>query len=189
MAGRRGVLLDRDGVLVEEAGVPRGEPRPLPGAAVALRRLVDAGFALAVVTNQTVIARGLAHEEQVAETHLRLAAALGQPGLPFFVCPHHPSADDERYRADCACRKPRPGLLLRAADELGLDLARSVMVGDRISDVAAGARAGCLTVLLRTGAHLEAPIESPDPPEPGLQADFECDDLAAAVDWILAGAR
>ena len=189
MAGRPGVLLDRDGVLVEEAGLPLGELVPAPDAADSLRRLAAAGLELAVVTNQTVVARGVATEEQVAGANRRLAAALGRPALRFFVCPHHPSADDARYRVECACRKPRPGLLLRAAEELGLDLERSVMVGDRVSDVAAGARAGCRTVLLRTGAHREPPIESPEPIGPGVRADHECDDLRSAVDWILGEAR
>ena len=186
MGGRRGVLLDRDGVLVEEAGIRVGDVVPVSGAAEALGRLSAAGFTLAVVTNQTVVARGLATEAEVDEVHRRLAVALGFPELRFFVCPHHPDADDERYRLDCDCRKPRPGLLLRAADELGLDLSRSSMVGDRISDVAAGAAAGCRTVLVRTGAHAEPPIESSEPIPAGLLADTEVDDLAAAVDWILA---
>lgn len=185
------VFLDRDGVLVEERGLPFGDValRLVPGAADALVRLAAAGYALAVATNQTAIARGLTTEAEVAELHRRLAARLTAEGAPapvFFVCPHHPNADVKRYRIECHCRKPRPGLLLRAAAELGIDLTRSVMVGDRISDVAAGVRAGCRAVLVRSGAHLEPPIETPDPPEPGLRADAECGDLDAAVDWILA---
>lgn len=173
------VFLDRDGVLLDDA------LDVMPGAPEALRALHDAGFALVVVTNQTVVSRGLATEEEVAEVHRRLREQLPELDA-FYVCPHHPNADVERYRVECDCRKPRPGLLLRAADELDLDLAKSWMVGDRVSDVAAGAAAGCRTILLRTGAHDEPPIVSPDPIDPELRADAECDTLAEAVARIAA---
>ncbi len=191
---RRAVFLDRDGVLIEEDGylVDAAAMRLLPGLAAALGRLDRAGFELAVVTNQPIVARGLVTEEDVDGLHGRLAALVVREGGPelrhFYVCPHHPRGDVARYRIECDCRKPRPGLLLRAASELDVELAHSFMVGDRISDVAAGARAGCATVLVRTGAHLERPIESPDPPEPGLQADHECENLPEAADWILGTA-
>ncbi len=191
---RRAVFLDRDGVLVEEAGylVDPERARVLPGIAPALARLAAAGFVLAVVTNQPIVARGLATEEQVDELHRRLAGMIVEAGGPaiagFYVCPHHPHGDVAHYRADCDCRKPRPGLVLRAAAELGVDPSRSVMVGDRMSDVAAGARAGCATVLVRTGAHLRPPIESPDLVPPDLRPDWECDDFPAAADWILGRA-
>jgi D-glycero-D-manno-heptose 1,7-bisphosphate phosphatase len=192
---RPAVFLDRDGVLIEESGFlfdPR-KTRPLPGVADELARLDRATFRLAVVTNQTVVARGLATETQVDELHQALAERLAEAGGPplagFYVCPHHPCADVERYRIDCDCRKPRPGLLLRAAEELSLDLARSFMVGDRLSDVAAGVGAGCQTVLMRTGAHLEPPIQSLDRIDPNLRADYECGDFRTAVDWILGMAR
>jgi D-glycero-D-manno-heptose 1,7-bisphosphate phosphatase len=188
-----GVFMDRDGVLVEEVeiGAAPGELRILPGVPTALARMAGGGFTLVVATNQTVVARGLATEAQVDDLHRALATWIAEERGPtlthFYVCPHHPSADLERYRVDCDCRKPRPGLLLRAAGELDLDLGRSYMIGDRLSDIAAGAQAGCRTVLVRTGARLEPPIESPDPPDPGLRADWECDDLEAAADWILGG--
>lgn len=191
--GRAAVFLDRDGVVVEERGLADlgKELRLLPGAAPALSRLAGAGFALVVVTNQAVVARGLASEAVVAAEHAALAERLATAGALLdgvYVCPHHPDADDARYRTACDCRKPRPGLLLRAAGELELDLARSVMVGDRITDVAAGTAAGCATVLVRSGAHLEPTIELVEPLPAGLAADVECDDLAAAADWILGRA-
>lgn len=176
---KRTVFLDRDGVLVDDA------LDVMPGTAEALRVLHDAGFALVVVTNQTVVSRGLATEEDVDEVHRHLREQLPEIDA-FYVCPHHPNANVEHYREECDCRKPRPGLLLRAADELGLDLPRSWMIGDRISDVAAGAAAGCRTILLRTGAHSEPPIESPDAIDPQLKADYECDTLAEAAARIAA---
>lgn len=176
---KRAVFLDRDGVLVDDA------LDVIPGTGEALRLLHDAGFALVVVTNQTVVSRGLATEEDVDEMHRHLREQLPELDA-FYVCPHHPNANIERYRAECDCRKPRPGLLLRAAEELGLDLTNSWMIGDRISDVAAGAAAGCRTILLRTGAHDEPPIEAPDSIDPELRADVECDTLAGAAARIAA---
>lgn len=191
---RAAVFLDRDGVLLEEVGnlVDRRAMRLLPGAVDALQRLADGGYTLAVVTNQPVVGRGLATEAQVAELLAALGEEIVEAGGPelagFYFCPHHPNADLEQYRLECTCRKPRPGLLVRAAAELEIDLGASFMVGDRISDVAAGARAGCRTILVHSGAHSEPPIESPEPPDPGLRPDHVCDDLASAADWILSGA-
>src|SRR6185436_3550034 len=102
-----------------------------------------------------------------------------------YFCPHHPNASLPEWRADCECRKPRAGLLLQAAHEHNLDLTASFMAGDRITDIIAGARAGCRTVLLQTGKHLERPIETTEPLDTTVQPDHTCADLAAAVDWIL----
>ncbi len=191
--GARAVFLDRDGVLIEDRGglVASAAISVLPGVAGALVRLSRAGFDLVVVTNQPIIARGLATEEGVSRVNDAVSELLlalgGAPIRRFYVCPHHPNADLAEYRLACDCRKPRPGLVLRAAAELGLDLGRSYMVGDRMSDVAAGARAGCRTILVRTGdTHLAPPIETPDPVEPDLVADHVVDDLAAAAHWILS---
>lgn len=189
----RAVFLDRDGVILVENGfvVEPAGIRVAPDAPEALARLRENGFDLVVVTNQSAVARGLASEERVRAVHERLGemlAAAGADVRAFYVCPHHPSADVAAYRVACDCRKPRPGLLLRAAAELGIDLAASVMVGDRLSDVAAGRRAGCRTVLVRTGAHLEPPIELLEPLEPDLAADHVCDTLGEAAAWILASA-
>lgn len=189
---RRAVFLDRDGVLVEDAGlVTRTEQfQVLEGTAEALALLRAAGFALVVVTNQTVVARGLASEGQVALLHDwlgRTLRALGAGVDAFFTCPHHPQASVETYRLECACRKPRPGLLLQAAQELGLDCHRSVLVGDRGSDIAAGRAAGCRTILVTTGRHLDPPIESPDGAYDGTP-DRACATLLEAARLIVAGA-
>jgi D-glycero-D-manno-heptose 1,7-bisphosphate phosphatase len=187
----RAVFLDRDGIVVEDAGFLREAVRVrlVAGAPQALAALAPS-FRLVVVTNQTVVSRGLATEANVAALNVEIASELERAGGPrldaFYVCPHHPAATVDRYRLECDCRKPRPGLLLRAADELYLDLERSFLVGDRPSDIAAGAAAGCRTVLVRTGAHTAPPIESPEPIDPALRADHECDTLAEAAAWILA---
>ncbi|HEY8547880.1 MAG TPA: HAD family hydrolase [Acidimicrobiales bacterium] len=175
-AGRRAVFLDRDGVL-NRAFVRDGRPHPparvddlevLPGVAAAVERLREAGFATVVVTNQPDIARGTATRAGVDAIHRALRSVV--PVDDVLVCPH----DD----ADgCGCRKPRPGLLVEAARRRGLDLAASVMVGDRWRDVEAGRRAGCRTVFVDRGY---------DEPRPA-GSDAEVPDLPAAVTWILGG--
>lgn len=174
---RPAVFLDRDGVL--NRAYPDGRstrpPRSLdeleilPGVAEALQRLQTAGYALVGVSNQPDLARGLASAAAVAELNAALLARL--PGLvDILVCPH----DD----ADgCACRKPKPGLLLAAARRFGLDLSRSVLVGDRWSDVEAGRAAGCRTVL----------IAGPFSGRERCQPDLVARDLAQAAELLLAG--
>jgi D-glycero-D-manno-heptose 1,7-bisphosphate phosphatase len=149
-AGRRAVFLDRDGV-VNAAVVRDGKPYPpssvaevriLPGVADALARLKSAGFLLIVVSNQPDVARGTTPRARVEAINAALADAL--PIDEFRTCFH----DDGDA---CACRKPRPGLLLDAASRWHIDLARSFMVGDRWRDIDAGRRAGCRTVFIDYG--------------------------------------
>jgi D-glycero-D-manno-heptose 1,7-bisphosphate phosphatase len=186
----KAVFLDRDGVLVRDVGlVTRPEQLQLyPGSAEAVRRLKNGRFAVVVVTNQPVVARGQASEADVAAIHERLQEMLvGAGGArvdAFYVCAHHPQAEVPRYRRVCDCRKPRPGLILRAARELHLRLEDSYLVGDRLTDIVAGRRAGCRTILVATGMHNAPPIFSVDPLDPEeMGADVVCADLqeAAAV--------
>ena len=171
---RRAAFLDRDGVL-NRARVVDGVPHPpasveelelLPGVEVACRRLHDAGLMLIVVSNQPDVARGTQTMATVEALNRELAGRL--PLDEIRVCPH----DD----ADaCDCRKPAPGMLLDAAREHEIDLAKSVMVGDRRRDVEAGKRAGCRTVFIDAG-YSERPPEAPD---------LTVRELGEAVPWIL----
>lgn len=162
---RRAIFLDRDGVLVRDVGplTSAADIVLTPGAAQGLAQLARAGFLLVVVSNQTVVARGLLDEREVIELQRqvegRIVAENGPALDAFYFCPHHPKATRVELRVDCACRKPAPGLLLQAATELDISLAESFLIGDRPSDVVAGLRAGCTTIQLTTGAHLAAPIE------------------------------
>jgi D-glycero-D-manno-heptose 1,7-bisphosphate phosphatase len=177
-------------VIVEDCGLPleASELRILPGVPAALGRLHEAGYSLVVVSNQAVVARGLLSEIAVVALQSALETRLLDQGAPsldgFYYCPHHPSASLAAYRMDCQCRKPRPGLLLRAAQELGLELATSFMVGDRPTDLQAGHRAGCRAIWVQSGRHGDEPIETAEPLNPVVPA-FSCDSLAAAADWIL----
>ena len=162
---RRAIFLDRDGVLVRDVGplTSAADIVLTPDVAQGLAELSRAGFLLVVVSNQTVVARGLLDENAVVELQRQVEGRIVAEGGPaldaFYFCPHHPKATRLELRADCACRKPAPGLLLQAAAELDISLAESFMIGDRPSDVVAGLRAGCTTVQLTSGAHLAPPIE------------------------------
>lgn len=189
-SGKPAVFLDRDGTLVEEMEflVDPDKLRLFPGAAAAVRRLNDAGLPVVIVTNQSMIARGLASEQQLALVHERLIAMLAREGARLdgiYYCPHHPDIGELPYRAVCDCRKPLPGLLNQAAADLGLDLGNSAMVGDSLRDLEAGAAAGCSTlILVRTGhgAAEEAMTRAAKFASPATI----CDNLVAAVDRILS---
>ena len=151
---RPAVFLDRDGTLIEDTGYPRdpAQVRLLPGAAEALRALSSAGLLLAVASNQSGIGRGIVSPAEADAVHGRFLSLFASVGVRFdacFYCPHAPDSG-------CPCRKPSPGLLLRAAADLGIGLSRSWMVGDKPSDIEAGTRAGCRSVLLDPGGWPEA---------------------------------
>lgn len=148
---RPALFLDRDGVLIEEVNYlcDPAQVRLVPGAAAALRRQQAAGRALVVVTNQSAVARGMLDLDGLRRIHARLDALLRAEGVRLDgleYCPHHPE-----FTGRCACRKPEPGMLLRAAHRHGLDLPRSWMIGDTLADLEAGRAAGCRVALVRTG--------------------------------------
>lgn len=178
------VFLDRDGVINEEAGIisRREQLRLIPGSGSAIARLNERGVPVIVITNQPVVARGWLTEEGVVELHDHLRDLLAQSGAKLdaiYFCPHHENADDPAYRMECECRKPRPGLLHRAAADHGLDLARCVMIGDRTVDLKAGREAGCSGILVETGfAGGDGKCE--------VTPDHVAADLAAAVDFLLS---
>jgi len=137
---RRALFLDRDGTLIVDVGYPKdpAQVELISGAAGVLREL-QGEWALVVVSNQSGIGRGMITDAQAAAVHERFVATFAAAGVRFagfYYCPHAPEAA-------CACRKPAPGLLVDAARELELDLARSIMIGDKPSDLEAGRAAGC----------------------------------------------
>lgn len=153
---RPAVFLDRDGTLtVETDWIVRPEfVTLLPGAARALARLEGAGFTSVLVTNQSAVARGMIDEPMLAHIHARLRELLAAEGGrldAIYYCPHHPRDGVGRWKAECECRKPKPGLLTRAAHELGLDLAQSWMIGDAERDILAAEALGVRAILVATG--------------------------------------
>lgn len=150
------VFLDRDGVVIEDSHYIRStsQVRLLPGSAEAIAALNRAGWLIVIATNQAGVARGLFTIETLKEIHDHLGELLQHHEARFdgiYFCPHHIEGVREEYQRECECRKPKPGMLLQAARELGIDLTRSWMIGDRVSDLEAGSAAGCRTVLVRTG--------------------------------------
>jgi D-glycero-D-manno-heptose 1,7-bisphosphate phosphatase len=183
---RPAVFLDRDGTLIEERGyLDRLDLLELfPFTADALRLLRRAGFVTVVVTNQSAIGRGIIDEPFLATVHVAIdeRLALGHAAIDrYYHCPHHPDAAVAELRQVCRCRKPAPGMIEQACRDLGLDPARSVMVGDRWLDMQCGRAAGTRTVLVRTGhgAHEEQHASG------DVHADAILNNLMEAVGWIL----
>ncbi|MFT7772993.1 D-glycero-beta-D-manno-heptose 1,7-bisphosphate 7-phosphatase [Roseateles sp.] len=144
---RPAAFLDRDGVInIDHGYVSRWEDFTyVPGAVDAMRRLQEAGYALVIVTNQSGVARGYYDETAVLALHDQLREDLARQGVTLDAiehCPHLPDGSVARYAIDCDCRKPAPGMILRSAQALGIDLARSLMFGDKQSDIEAGQAAG-----------------------------------------------
>jgi D-glycero-D-manno-heptose 1,7-bisphosphate phosphatase len=182
----RAVFIDRDGTLIEESGYLDRLERLVffPFSVDAVRVLNRAGFAVVVVTNQAGIARGIVKEEFVGEAHRHIAARLEAGGARidgFYYCPHYPTGVVEKYISACDCRKPQPGLLLRAATDLDLDLRRSFVVGDRWHDLAAGQAVGARGVLVRTGLGRRDEWA----PEGDTVPAAIVDNLMEAAAWIL----
>jgi D-glycero-D-manno-heptose 1,7-bisphosphate phosphatase len=182
---RRVLFVDKDGTLIEDLpyNVDPVRVRFAPGARQAVRRLGEAGVELAVVTNQSGVARGYFSMSDLDRLrgHLeREIESLGCRFAGFYVCPHLPDGEVERFAVDCECRKPLPGLLLAAAAELGVDLRRSWFVGDTWMDVAAGQAAGCRSILIGP----EWRDRSTHPA--GIEPDAAVPDLLAAVEIVLA---
>ena len=180
---RKAAFIDRDGVLNEErAFVHRIEDFTfVPGAVAALQALQSAEYALVVITNQSGIARGLYSEEQYLALTAHMRENLQASGVRLDAveyCPHLADAPLERYRVDCECRKPRPGMLRRAIAALDIDPATSFLVGDRISDIEAGRAAGIgRCFLVRTGYPL--------PDQASARADGVYDDLLACARAVI----
>ncbi|MGQ9681929.1 MAG: HAD-IIIA family hydrolase [Anaerolineae bacterium] len=152
----RAVFLDRDGTLIRNYHYGREPSRVclLPGVVEGLRWLQGAGYRLAVVTNQAGVARGFLCESDVAAVNERLLALLADAGIAVenvYYCPHGPEGVVAGYVTHCQCRKPEPGLLLRASVEMRVSLSASWYIGDVLADAEAGNRAGCRTVLLDLG--------------------------------------
>jgi D-glycero-D-manno-heptose 1,7-bisphosphate phosphatase len=187
--GRPAIFLDRDGTLSHEIGYVNhlSRFRLLPYAVDAVRLANARGWPAVLVTNQAGVARGYFPESLIHEIHAQVSASMADGGARLdgiYVCVHHPSLGAPPYRQDCDCRKPRPGLLRQAERELGIDLARSWMIGDRHGDLAVAWAAGARGALVMTGYGrgelLWHGAEWPRPP------DLVAENVLEAVERILA---
>ena len=180
---RPAVFLDRDGVIIENRAdyvKSLAETRFIPGALAALARLAQRDWLIVIVTNQAAIGRQIITRETVEAINARIVAGIVAAGGRvdgLYLCPHRPEDG-------CACRKPAPGLLLQAADELGIDLEASTMIGDAASDLLAARAAGARPILVLTGLAERQEQELAQAHRLGA-ASFP--DLAAAADHLLSG--
>jgi len=189
-AARPAVFLDRDGVVnVDRGYVHRVQDFEfMPAALTACRQLARAGFALVVVTNQAGVARGRYGIDDFRRLSEWMAAQFAQAGAPLsaiYFCPHHPGGSVPSLSRPCACRKPQPGMILAAAEDLRLDLARSSLVGDKWSDIAAGRRAGVGSCLLSRAPVGSAESEQDLDAGDAVAADQEFTGLADAAAYLL----
>ena len=169
MGRNKAFFLDRDGVMIEEKNY-LADPANVclcPGCAEALRKIAAAGYRMIVTSNQSGIARGYFTFAEVAAVEKRIQELLLAEGAPlpdaWYYCPHHPKGTVAEYACECECRKPRPGMLLQAAEELDLCLSASGMIGDKLSDLRAAFAAGCPSAaLVRTGHGAEQTLETLD---------------------------
>ncbi len=177
---KKAVFLDRDDTILKDPGY-LGDPGLidiLPGAAQAIRALNESGIPVIVVTNQSGVARGFFEEKTLSSIHERfksLLKGLGATIDAIYYCPHHPEGIVEEYRMTCACRKPAPGLLLRAARDFGLDLRECYLVGDKPIDMETIHKVGGKGILVGSGK------ETPGDARP----DYSAADITDAVTWIL----
>ncbi len=181
------IFLDKDGTLIQNVpyNVNPDRIRLAPRAGKAIDLLHQAGYRLVVVSNQSGVARGYFSEKALINVEERLRSLLQQeadaPLDGFYYCPHHPDGTVPEYALTCHCRKPEPGMLLKAAYELDIDLTRSWMVGDILNDVEAGNQAGCRTILIDNGNETEWEMSI------NRQPDFIVTNLLEAAQAILNG--
>jgi D-glycero-D-manno-heptose 1,7-bisphosphate phosphatase len=180
---RPAVFIDRDGTLNVDKNYLRlfEDWEWIPGAVEAIKAFNGAGFLVIVISNQAGVARGMYSEADINLLHVRVDDELRRLGAridAYYYCPHHPEIGEERA---CDCRKPAPGMLLRAADDLAIDLSRSWMIGDKLTDVDAGHAANVATILVRTGyGDNEAVLSRP--------GQIIADNLLVACQYILSHA-
>jgi len=180
----RAVFLDRDGTIIEDIGYldECSKIRFLPRVSAAIKLLNENGFRVIVTTNQSGVARGYFTEETLREINRYIQESLSKQRALIdktYYCPHHIEGIIEKYRKECHCRKPNPGMIKEAAVEYDIDLKGSFVIGDKISDIEAGHRAGCKTVLL-------ADKEYPEEGEIASMPDYIAADLYEAVNWLVS---
>lgn len=179
------VFIDRDGTINEEAGYINHIDRfkLLPNTAAAIHLLNLNNIKAVVVTNQAGVARGYFQECLIKDVHNRLIETLKKDSAyidGIYYCPHHPEAGSDKYRKRCRCRKPNTGMLEMAADDISIDISRSYVVGDKISDVQMAHTAGAKGIMVLTG-YGKGELEL----HGSVKPDYIGNDLLKAVEWIL----
>jgi D-glycero-D-manno-heptose 1,7-bisphosphate phosphatase len=184
---KKAVFLDRDGTLNADVGYPSSYDQidVFPESYEAVRKLNRAGLLAVVITNQSAVGRGLLSEDGLAHIHDRLRASFAGRGASLdavYFCPHYAQSADPRYGRECDCRKPSPGLALRAAAELGIDLSQSYVIGDKADDIILGLKIRAVPVLVLTGSGRESLAKLR---QQGIEPAYVADTVLAAADWVL----
>ena len=186
------VFLDRDGTINEEVGYLNSLEKLniFPNSFEAIRLINESEMLAVVITNQSGVARRYFSEDFVKAAHLRINEILQTKGAyidRFYYCPHHPTEGEAPYLQSCNCRKPEPGMLINASEELDIDLSRSYMVGDAAKDIEVANRSGVRGILVKTGYGKN--VISSDLPVParqtGIRPAYIAEDILDAVNWIM----
>ena len=177
------IFLDRDGTINEEVGYLDSleKLKIYPNSPQAIRLINESGMKAVVITNQSGVARGYFNENFVRTVHLRINEILQRKGAyidRFYYCPHHPTEGRETYLRSCNCRKPNPGMLIKASEELNVDLSSSYMVGDMVKDIELANRVGSRGILVKTG-YGEYVMSS------DIKPAYIARDILDAVTWIM----
>ena len=183
------IFFDRDGVVINDVHLLTDiNDVVIPPLTIEAFKLISGiDYKKIVITNQTVISRGLSTQSDVSMINdfiiNKIFEETGCKIEKMYVCPHHPEATLNQYKKVCECRKPKPGMILQASKDYGINLNKSWMIGDRISDIVAGSTAGCKTILLQTGMHRADPIVS-DSMNFSVRPDLICKNLFEAAEII-----
>ncbi|MFC1501497.1 D-glycero-alpha-D-manno-heptose-1,7-bisphosphate 7-phosphatase [Elusimicrobiota bacterium] len=187
----KAVFFDKDGVLNVDNGISGTNEAVVlfPGLPEVIKSLRERGFNIFVVTNQPIVARGIIKEDTLEKIldEFKERVESNDDNIKIdkiYYCPHHPHANLEEYRINCDCRKPKPGMILEAVREFNIDVKKSYMIGDRISDIIAGSLAGCKTIQILSGKHIEKMIESDIKNTEKITPDYVVKDLKEILDII-----
>jgi len=181
----KAVFLDRDGVINKDVGYLDDfkKFKLLPNVINAIKLLKKFNFKIVIITNQSGVARGYFSEEQLNKIHEKMLKIIEKKGGKIdeiYYCPHHPEFGNEKYKKKCSCRKPNIGLILKAKNELNIDLEQSFFIGDKITDIIAGNKAKCKTILISSKNEIISNNNLKD-----LKIDYIAKNLFSAVKWIL----
>jgi D-glycero-D-manno-heptose 1,7-bisphosphate phosphatase len=187
MMKKRAVFLDRDGTINKDVGYPSSFSMVeiYPYSFEAIKKINEAGLLAIIVSNQSGVGRGLIVEKDLQDIHQRLRVAFAKRNAHFdgvYYCPHYRLSSVPRYRKNCHCRKPKPGMALQASTELNIDMNNSYMVGDKVADILFGHNIQAKPILLLTGYGQKA---LPKLKKKGMVPAHVAANLLDAVDWIL----
>jgi D-glycero-D-manno-heptose 1,7-bisphosphate phosphatase len=183
----RAVFLDRDGTINKDVGYPDSFQKIeiYPYSYDAVQKIKEAGFMAVVITNQSGVGRGLIKEQSLGDIHLKMRQAFARRGISFdgiYHCPHYVHSKNPLYRIECDCRKPRPGLGVRAASDLDIDTSRSYMIGDKVEDILFGLNIEAEPILVLTGYGQTTQKQLKNK---GIDPAYIAPTLLEAVNWII----